>query len=157
MRGVVAAVVLVLLGAAGLVRGNMSQSTSAAPSAPSAPGQVTVGGAFVVAPVPPTKLAAAYFTITNTTGRADKLLSVQTGAGSTAVLHTVVGGVMSAVPGGVTVPAHGRFALSPGKGHLMIGGLFGRLSPGQTVSMTFTFEDAGTVEVTASVVKVGTR
>ncbi|MBE7189850.1 copper chaperone PCu(A)C [Jatrophihabitans endophyticus] len=154
MKGVVAAVVLVVLGVAGLVRG---QIATPAASAPPDPGQVTVGGAYVVAPVPPNKTAAAYFTVTNSTSHDDRLLSVQTGAGSTAVLHRLIGGVMTAEAGAVTVPAHGTFTLKPGKGHLMIGGLFDTLTPGQHVSITLSFEDAGTIGVTAPVVKVGSR
>lgn len=152
MRGVLAAVALVVLGAAGLVRGNLPQHAAVA----AAPGQLTVSDAYVVAPVPPTKLAAAYFTITNTTGRPDRLLAVQTGAGSTAVLHLFQGGTM-VVQSHPTVPAHGRVVLRPGRGHLMIGGLFDTLTPGQDVSMTLSFERAGTVGVTAPVVQVGSR
>ena len=60
-------------------------------------GQLTVGGAYVVAPVPPTKLAAAYFT-DHELDRSSRtrLLGVQTGAGSRAALHLrSVGGTMS--------------------------------------------------------------
>ena len=145
---------VVALGAAGLIRGAMPQSPASAASS-SGPGTISVVGAYVVAPVPPVKLAAGYFTVYNTTSADDELQSVQTGAGSTAQLHVVVGGVMSAVAGGVTIPAHGSLALSVGKGHIMIGGLFGPLKPGQTVDMELQFRTAGTVEVTAPVVKVG--
>lgn len=145
---------VVALGAAGLIRGAMPQGGPDAASS-RVPGTISVVGAYVVAPVPPVQLAAGYFTVYNTTAADDELQSVQTGAGATAQLHVLVGGVMSAVTGGVTIPAHGSLALSVGKGHVMIGGLFGKLEPGQTVDMELQFRTAGTVEVTAPVVAVG--
>ncbi len=145
-------IIAVALGVAGLVRGAVPQSVAVAASTP---GAVTVTNAYVRAPVPPTRVAAAYFTVYNTTDRSDELQSVQTGAGGTAVLHAVVGGVMSAAANGVAIPAHGRLVLSTGRGHVMIGDLFGRVAAGQYVDMTVQFRDAGIVEVTAPVIAVG--
>ena len=155
LAAVAGGTLVVALGAAGLIRGAMPQPAAGAAS-PSGGGTISVVGAYVVAPVPPVKLAAAYFTVYNTTSSADELQSVQTGAGSTAQLHVLVGGVMSAVDGAVTIPAHGSLTLSVGKGHVMIGGLFGTLKPGQTVDMELQFRNAGVVQVTAPVVAVGT-
>ena len=150
---VASAVVVALLGAGGLAVGRTSAgSTSAA-----APGSVSVVDAYVRAPVPPTQVAAGYFTVYNTTSKPDRLLSVQTGAGGTAVLHVVTaGGAMATMSaGGVEIPAHGHFTLSTGKSHLMIGDLFGRVVAGQTVDMTVEFQNAGTVNVVAPVIAVG--
>jgi periplasmic copper chaperone A len=153
VTAVASAVVVALIGVGGLVAGQTS--TGAADAA--GPGRVSVVDAYVRAPVPPTKLAAGYFTVYNTTSQPDRLLSVQTGAGATATLHVEgAGGAMATMSGnGVDVPAHGRFTLSTGKGHVMIGDLFGPVVAGQTVDMTLQFQHAGTINVVAPVIAVG--
>ena len=100
---VAAAVLVAGLGVAGFAVGQTSPSRAATSGGP---GQVSVVGAYVRAPVPPTKLAAGYFTVYNTTSSPDRLLSVQTGAGASAVLHVgSATGAMTAVgAGGVAVP-----------------------------------------------------
>jgi copper(I)-binding protein len=145
---------VVALGAAGLIRGAVPQSL-ASDSGPSAAGPIVVTGAYVRAPVPPTKIAAAYFTVYNTTGTDDRLLQIQTGAGATSVLHIVnKDGSMSAVTN-VVIPAHGSLVLSTGKAHVMIEQLFGTLAPGQIVNIALEFDHAGTIDVTAPVLAVG--
>ncbi len=150
---VTSAVVVAVLGGAGLVVGQ----TSAASAGASSPGQVSVVDAYIRAPVPPTQLAAGYFTVYNTTSSADRLLSVQTGAGGTATLHVEnASGAMSAMStDGVEIPAHGSFTLSTGKSHVMIGDLFGKVLAGQSVNMTVQFQNAGTITVVAPVIAVG--
>ncbi|WP_375482412.1 copper chaperone PCu(A)C [uncultured Jatrophihabitans sp.] len=151
---VAGAVLVAGLGVAGFAVGQTSPSRA---DTSSGPGQVSVVGAYVRAPVPPTKLAAGYFTVYNTTSAPDRLVSVQTGAGASAVLHvgTVGGGMAPVGANGVVVPAHGRLVLSTGNGHVMIGQLFGPVKAGQTVDMTLQFEKAGTVNVVAPVIAVG--
>lgn len=106
--------------------------------------------------MPPTRVAAAHFTVDNTTGHDDRLLRVQTGAGARAELHTVgSGGAMTAATNGAVIPAHGTLALTTGKAHLMISELFGRLVPGQNVNIELEFRDAGAIDVVAPVVAVG--
>jgi copper(I)-binding protein len=140
--------VVAVLGAAGLVRGAVPQSVASG-AAPSEP--IVVSGAYVLPPVAPSKTAAAYFTVTNETSRADRLLSVVTGASDTAVLHVTVNGAMKSVTGGVVIPAHGKLVLSVGHGHVMIENVFGTLNPGDNVNMTLTFQNAGSLEVNAPV------
>ncbi len=150
---VVGGVVVAAVGAAGLIRGAVPQS-SASNSAPSQP--IVVSGAYVRAPVPPSDTAAAYFTVTNATGSPDRLSGVQTGAGAEAVLHTVgPDGSMSAAANGVVIPAHGSLTLSTGKGHVMIEHVFGTLKAGQHVNLELDFDDAGPIDVVAPVVAVG--
>jgi copper(I)-binding protein len=147
--------VVAALGAAGLVRGAMPQPVVAAPSQ-SAAGPIVVTGAYVRAPVPPSRTAAAYFTVYDTTGTPDRLLDVQTGAGASAVLHTIApNGSMVAAPDGVVIPAHGRLVLTTGKGHVMIEGVYGTLRPGQTVNLELDFANAGPIDVAAPVIAVG--
>jgi copper(I)-binding protein len=146
-------VALVAVGAAGMIRGNVAQSVATSGSTGSDP--IVVSGAYVRPPAPPTQLAAAYFTVYNTTGVDDRLTSVATGAGATATLHVLVGGVMTAVSGGITIPAHGRLVLSTGTGHVMIADLFGPLRAGQSVNLDLTFQNAGQITVTAPVIAFG--
>jgi copper(I)-binding protein len=144
------------LGAAGLIRGAMPQSAASTASIQSAAGPIVVTNAYVRAPVPPTPTAAAYFTVYNTTGTADRLLSVQTGAGATAELHTTgANGSMSVAANGAVIPAHGSLVLSTGNGHVMIEHLFGKLAAGQTVNLELQFQNAGPIDVVAPVIAVG--
>jgi copper(I)-binding protein len=150
--GVVGGLVVAALGAAGLIRGAVSLASD---SGVSAAGPIVVTNAYVRAPVPPTKTAAAYLTVTNTSGTDDRLLDVQTGAGATARLHTVgADGAMHAVAS-VVIPAHGSLVLSIGKGHVMIGQLFGTLQVGQTVDLELDFQNAGQIDVVAPVTAPG--
>lgn len=147
--------VVAAVGAAGLIRGAMPQSVASGASNSAAGARVAVSGAFVRAPVPPTQIAAAYFTIYNTTDAADRLIGIQTGAGSTAVLHKVnPDGSMSATPDAV-IPAHGRLVLTTGQSHVMIEHLFGPLEAGQTVNIELDFQTAGSINVIAPVVAPG--
>jgi periplasmic copper chaperone A len=111
---------------------------------------------YVRAPVPPTKIAAAYFTVYNTTAKPDRLIDVASGAGATAVLHTTGdNGDMTAARNGAVIPAHGSLTLSTGKGHVMLEQLYGTLKPGQQVNLELDFAAAGSIDITAPVVAVG--
>jgi periplasmic copper chaperone A len=145
----------VALGAAGLIRAAVPVPVASGSPAPAA-APIVVTGAYVRAPVPPTRIAAAYFTVYNTTGSADRLGAVTTGAGATALIHTVASdGSMTAAPNGVRIPAHGKLVLATGGAHVMIEHLFGTLAAGQTVNIELDFDNAGTVDVTAPVIAVG--
>jgi copper(I)-binding protein len=146
----VAGSIVLALGAAGLIRGAVPQSIATTGATGAAP--IVVTNAYLRPPAPPTQLAAAYFTVYNTTARDDELISVATGAGASAQLHKVVGGVMTAVAGSVVIPAHGSLVLSPGTGHVMISQLFGPLSAGQSVDIVLTFATAGLITVSAPVI-----
>ena len=149
----VAGVAVVALGTAGLIRGAVSLSAAAPASTGSA--AIVVSGAYVRPPVPPATNAAAYFTIFNTTSVPDTLISVASGAGAQAVLHTVVDGKMTAISGGFEIPANGSLKLSVSKGHVMISKLFGKLTNGQYVNLQLVFANAGPIEVVAPVVTFG--
>lgn len=147
-----AAGLVALVGLAGLIRGAVPQT----PAPPQAGGAVTepivVSGAYVREPASP-DVAAAYFTVYNTTGTDDTLTSVSSGAGEVAVLHSDANGSMTPARG-LRIPAHSSVTLSPGKGHVMIERLFGPLKPGQTVNLELEFARAGTVIVTAAVIGI---
>lgn len=152
MPAALAGAVLIVIGGAGLVRAAEPMSSPVAPGASNSAEPIVISGAYVRPPAPPTKAAAAYFTIYNTTGRPDRLTAIATGAGATAVLHTAH---MTAAKQGLPIPAHGKVVLSTGHGHVMIEQLFGKLRPGETVNIELTFAHAGTVEVTAKVIALG--
>jgi len=141
--------VVAALGASGLVRGAMPQS-SATGSSTSAP--IVVTGAYVRPPLPPAKTAAVYFTVYNTTSKPDRLVGVEAGVGTDAVLHT---GGMTPQAGGVLVPAHGRLTLSVGRGHVMIEGVTEPLKAGDQVNIELDFANAGALDVSAPVVPLG--
>jgi copper(I)-binding protein len=151
---VVAGLAVAALGAAGLIRAAVPLGVSGG-GAERASAPIVVTGAWVRQPAPPTDAAAGYFTAYNTTSRPDRLLSVVSGAGATSVLHTIVNGQMSVPADGAVVPAHGKLVLSVGTGHVMIQQLFGTLRPGQNVNMALTFQNAGTIDVSAPVVALG--
>jgi copper(I)-binding protein len=149
LPAVIGGVVIAALGVAGFVRGEMPVATSSG-APPAQP--IVITDARVLPPLPPTHVAAAYFTITNTTSSPDRLLSVVSGAGETTVLHVTVNGAMRVPSDGVVIPAHGRLVLSVGQGHVMIENVFGTLKPGDNVNLSLTFEKAGTIDVNAPVV-----
>jgi copper(I)-binding protein len=149
---VAAGIAALVIGGAGVVRGSMPQATPAAPSASAAAAPIVVSNAYVRQPVRGSTTAAAYFTVYNTTATPDRLLSVSSGAGATAVLHAYVHGRMTAARDGVAIPAHGSLTLSTGKGHVMIEQLFGPLTVGSSVDLQLTFSRAGTIDVTAPVI-----
>lgn len=157
-QAVAVGVAAAVIGATGLVRGLTPDTPGGAHSAlPTGVfPRISVSGVYVRAPVPPTKIAAAYFTVYNTTDSADRLISIETGAGATAVLHQVnPDGSMSASPSGAVIPAHGHLVLTTGKNHVMIENLFGKLVAGQTVNLELDFQNAGAINLIAPVIAPG--
>jgi copper(I)-binding protein len=152
----VAAVLLTLVGLAGLLRGAVPQQAagSPAPHNSAVSGEpMVVSGAYVREPANGVS-AAAYFTITNNTDTPDVLRTVESGAGAETSLHTEQGGSMQANSGGLSIPAHGSVVLSPGKGHVMIERLYGPLKAGQSVNFELEFDKNGRLLVTAPVIGV---
>ena len=128
--------VVAVVGLAGLIRGAVPQAAAGGgtPSAPAA-APIVVTNAYVREPASP-DVAAAYFTISNTTDTDDMLIGVDSGAGKTTALHN---SAMAEMTGGLRIPAHSSVTLSPGNGHVMIQDLLGPLEPGQTVNLQLTF------------------
>lgn len=157
-QAVAGGVLVAALGAAGLVRGAVPQSAASDPPSGGASDPIVVTGAYVRPPVPPTKLAAAYFTVYNTTAKADRLTSISTGAGASSTLHILdSSGAMRVSPNGAAVPAKGKLVLSTGTAHVMIAQLFGPLKAGDRVNIELQFRDAGPIDVVAPVVPFGTN
>ena len=97
----------------------------------------------------PSRPGAAWLTIRNAGGQ-DRLVGAESPAAERVEIHTHVheGGVMMMRRvDAIDVPAGGEAALEPGGDHLMLFGLKGKLSPGDTFPLTLLFEKAGPVTV----------
>ena len=145
----IAAVLAGIAGLAGLIRGAVPLAAAGSGGAETDP--IVVSGAYVREPASP-DVAAAYFTVYNTTGADDTLTKVSTGAGADAELHA--NDSMTVTLGGLRIPAHSSVTLSPGKGHVMIERIYGTLNPGQTVDLELDFAKAGPVIVSAPVIAI---
>ncbi len=113
-------------------------------------GDLSVTGAVVRASLGTVPTSAAYLTIANSSGRADRLLSVDCACARMAMMHKseVKAGIASMdMVGSVTVPADGRVSFSPTGLHIMLTGVKAPLKAGGSVPMTLTFEHAGVVKV----------
>ena len=148
----VGAALVTLAGVAALARGAMPQAAATGGAASNSP-PIVVSGAYIRQPASP-DVAAAYFTVYNTTAEADTLTSVITGAGQQASLHIEVNGSMILNANGVVIPAHGSVTLKPTTGHVMIEKLYGTLTAGQSVNLELDFANAGPVIVAAPVIGI---
>lgn len=99
--------------------------------------------------------SAAYMILSNGGGSDDRLIAASTDAAATVEIHEskMVDGVMQMNPvqGGIPVPAGGQAELKPGGLHVMLIGITRDLKEGETVKLTLTFEQAGTIEIDAPV------
>jgi len=97
---------------------------------------------------------AVYVTLRNDGPMADTVVSAASDAAHTVELHETrnEGGVMMMRPvARLQVPAGGRLEMKPGGHHVMLLGLKHDLNPGETVTVTLTFEKAGALTVRAPV------
>jgi len=101
-----------------------------------------------------TSTSAAYMTISNSGGTADRLISAATDVASAIELHTteVKDNIarMRQVEA-VEVPANGEVQLKPGGFHIMLINVRRDLKPGDSFPLTLTFAQAGKVEVIVQV------
>lgn len=109
---------------------------------------------YAIATPPGARTGGAYFTIHNNGAGADRLVHVSSPVAKSAEVHsmTMDGSVMRmrAVPA-LDIPAGGSVTLRPGGYHVMLMGLAHPLTAGGSVSLTLTFEKAGTIDVVADV------
>lgn len=131
-----------------------AHSSLAANTAHASIGALTLTGGYIPQPASP-DVAAAYFTVTNTSSTPDTMTTVTTNV-TAAVMpmqettHNGVGTMtdLAAVP----IPAHGSVQLTPGHAHLMLQKPTRTLHAGDQVTMTITFAHAGTLTLTLPVV-----
>ncbi|HEU5359022.1 MAG TPA: copper chaperone PCu(A)C [Gemmatimonadales bacterium] len=96
----------------------------------------------------------AYFTIVNG-GPDDTLIGVASPDADTVMMHeseTTGGMVKMDMTAAVPVPAGDTVRFAPGRRHVMLTGLHRTLIAGDSLRLTLTFREAGTVVVTARVV-----
>jgi copper(I)-binding protein len=103
---------------------------------------------------------AAFFTLANQGGEADRLMAAATGAAETVEIHAikVVGPDIKMMPleNGLSFPANTTITLKPRGYHLLMKGLKDPLVVGAKVPVLLTFEKAGarTVEMTVEAARV---
>jgi copper(I)-binding protein len=122
--------------------------------APAATGGLSVSDAWARTSTMMERAGAAYMVIHNSGSEADRLLGASTDAAATVELHesSEADGMMQMAPvAAIDVPAGGQAELAPGGFHVMLIDLTRALNAGDTLTLTLTFEKAGTMEVTAEV------
>jgi len=101
------------------------------------------------------RTGAAFMTIINTGGEADRLVSATTGVAKKAEIHesSMENGVMKMrmLMDGLSIPANGEVTLKPMGLHVMMTGLTGKLVEGKMIDLTLTFEKAGSVEISVPI------
>lgn len=106
---------------------------------------------FARATLPGAPVGGGYLTIYNTGMADDVLLGASLDLAGTTSLHSMemTGDTMrmAPLPDGLPVPAGGTAELAPSGNHIMFERLTGPLVEGETVPLTLTFRDAGSVTV----------
>jgi len=122
-------------------------------AAPAAEPGLSVSDAWMRV-VLPSRPAAGYFILSNSSAKDRTLVGAETTACSKLMLHRSVhqGGqdrmeVMSSVP----VPAHGTVKFAPGGNHLMCLSPTADVAPGHALTVTLRFADGGTLDATFKV------
>jgi periplasmic copper chaperone A len=114
-------------------------------------GALTITSPFARATMPNAPVAGGFLTITNAGPEDDTLIAAVSDIAGTMQVHEMVmdGDVMKMreLAGGLVIPAGGTVELKPGGYHLMFMDLKGALVEGETVKVTLTFANAGTVDV----------
>ena len=120
-------------------------------------GALTIDHPWARPSIGQTKRSAAYMTIGNGGDANDVLVSAATPVAGTVELHTHIrdGDVMKMrrVEGGIPIAANGTVELKPGGYHIMLLDLKGRLTEGEKIPMTLTFEKAGAVAIEVKIQK----
>ncbi len=101
-------------------------------------------------------MTAGFGELTNTGDTDLTVVSATSPATSSMQLHETMQNengqmVMREVEGGFVIPAHGSLALAPGGNHLMFMDVTAPLRAGDDTTITLTFSDASTVDITAPV------
>lgn len=124
----------------------------------SAHAKVMIEAPFARASAGLAKNGAAFLTVKNMTGEADRLIGVRSDVAARTELHTHLkeDGVMKMRRvEAIEVPADGMAMLAPGGDHVMFMGLKAPLKEGETFPLTLIFEKAGEITATITVGGVG--
>ena len=107
------------------------------------------------------KASAAYFTLTNTGTRPDRLIAVTGDMARRVELHNIVqtDGVMTMVriEDGVPLAPGTSVVFEPGGMHVMMMGLHAPLIEGDMLTVTLVFEKAGATEIQIPIRKIGAK
>jgi copper(I)-binding protein len=107
-----------------------------------------------------TRTGVVYLRVHNDGDSDDRLIGVASEVADKAQLHAseMQDGVMRMRPvEALLVPAHGEAVLEPGGLHVMLMGLGDPLVEGNSLPLTLHFEQAGEVEVVATIESIGHR
>lgn len=122
-------------------------------------GTVTVVEPWSRATAEGAPVGVAYMTIKNTGAIAITLVGGTTPLAETVEVHTMTmeGEVMRMRPlsDGLQIPPGGAVELKPGANHLMLIGLKRKLTEGESLPLTLTFEPAATITVEVAVKAAG--
>jgi copper(I)-binding protein len=106
-------------------------------------------------------IAAGYLKITNHGQSADRLVGGTTAAAARVEVHemSMQQGVMKMRPlqAGLEIKPGAAVELTPGGLHIMLVGIKERLTPGQRVRVTLSFEKAGAADVEFDVLAMGAK
>lgn len=123
-------------------------------------GPAAMGGAPLMVmepwarPAPQAGNSAVYLTLMNQGDAADALLRVESDVAAAVELHEtkMEGDVMKMSPlASIGIPAGGSASLQPGGMHVMLVNVKRELAPGDTITLTLNFENAGPMTVEAQV------
>jgi len=123
-------------------------------------GDIAVSDAWARATPGAARNGAAYVTIANRGGTADRLVAARSPVAGRVEIHThdMSGGVMRMRKlDGVAVAAGSAFRFEPGGHHLMLIGLAAPLREGQHFPLALRFEKSGWTEFTVRVLGVGAQ
>ena len=114
-------------------------------------GPINISVPFTRATLPNAPVGGGFLTIENTGTEADRLISATSSAAKDTQVHSMAmeGDVMKMreLSDGLEIPAGETVVLAPGGFHIMFMGLNQPFVEGESVTVTLTFEKAGTVEV----------
>lgn len=114
-------------------------------------GDINISLPFTRATLPNAPVAGGFLTIENTGAEPDRLISARSDIAGDTQIHEMAmqGDVMKMRPlaNGLEIPAGKTVVLAPGGFHIMFMGLKQTLVEGETITVTLTFEKAGTVDV----------
>ncbi|MDH5750480.1 MAG: copper chaperone PCu(A)C [Rhodospirillales bacterium] len=121
-------------------------------------GNLTVSDPWARASAGKARNGAAYFTVTNTGDKPDRLISAASKAAAKVELHSVGmkdGVMMMHSVKGIEVAPGEPAVLKPGGLHVMLMGLTEPLKENATLHLTLTFEKSGTLDIMAPIKKAG--
>lgn len=122
------------------------------------PAGITVEQSWARASAPGSKTAAAYMTVINNSGVADRLVGASTPVANRAQFHIENddNGVMRMREvSAIDIEPGARFSFKPGGTHVMLVGVKEPLREGETLPLTLDFEKAGKIQVNIPIGKPG--